>query len=131
MLQLFMDYVEIITKGGLTADISALFQKHKELLETDVGMDQMFAAYGMAGNSTILRFVQAMFCIVKSRGAETGIFWDNYVNTMIADSIVPCIFKSSISIAGIWQHYLIIVLNLCNLKVWKLWWSHIEYTSLC
>ena len=61
MLQLYMDHVEILTKGGLAADISVLFQKHKELLKTDVGMDQMFATFGMAGNSTILRFVNPCF----------------------------------------------------------------------
>ena len=55
MLQLIIDYRQGLKDDASPLDQKALLNKHKELLETDVGVDKMFAAVGMAGNSTMLR----------------------------------------------------------------------------
>ena len=55
MLQLIIDYRQGLRDDASPLDQKALLNKHKELLETDVGVDKMFAAVGMAGNSTMLR----------------------------------------------------------------------------
>ena len=32
--------------------------------------------------------------VINSFGAETGIFWDDYINTMAADDLAPCVARS-------------------------------------
>ena len=55
MLQLVIDYMQIMADGSSASDLIAFHEKHKDILQTGVGMEQIYATAGAAGNSTLRR----------------------------------------------------------------------------
>ena len=55
LLQFVIDYKQILARGGSSSDITALIEKHKAILSSDIGIDQLYATAAMAGPSTVLR----------------------------------------------------------------------------
>ena len=54
-LEMFMDYVQVLLKGGMPSDVMQIIDTHKEILARGVTLDKLYGETGMAGNSTIQR----------------------------------------------------------------------------
>ena len=52
-LELFLDYVESLLVAP--SDILSIIDKHKEILDRPMGLDQLYTEAGMVGNQTIHR----------------------------------------------------------------------------